>query len=156
MDRPDFRPEEIDLNAAIRRALSQRTDLAIASKDVQMNDVTLKFLADQTKPQADFNATYGLSGVGGTQLVRAGTGVGGDSPILQSIPGGYGQSLGSLWSGDFPRWTVGVNISYPLGLSSQQAAVARARVQLSQVQAQLKQVELQSPPKSPTPRLTSE
>jgi len=143
VDRPDFRPETIDVDAAVRRALSQRTDLAIASKDVQMNDVTLKYLADQTKPQADLNATYGLSGVGGTQLVRSGTGVGGDSPILTTIPGGYGQSLSSLWSGDFPRWTVGVNISYPLGLSSQQAAVARARVQLNQVQAQLKQVELQ-------------
>src|SRR4029077_4552023 len=32
---------------------------------------------------------------------------------------------------------------YPLGLSSQQASVARARVQLSQVQAQVKQIELQ-------------
>ena len=36
-----------------------------------------------------------------------------------------------------------VNVSYPLGLSTQQASVARARVQLNQVQAQLKQIELQ-------------
>jgi len=36
-----------------------------------------------------------------------------------------------------------MNFSYPLGLSSAQAAAARARVQLNQVQAQLKQVELQ-------------
>ena len=36
-----------------------------------------------------------------------------------------------------------MNFSYPLGLSSQKAAVARARVQLNQVQAQLKQIELQ-------------
>src|SRR5207344_2908605 len=35
VDRPEFRPEEIDLDAAIRRALSQRTDLQIAQKDVQ-------------------------------------------------------------------------------------------------------------------------
>ena len=48
-----------------------------------------------------------------------------------------------MFSGDFPRWTVGVNISYPLGLSAQKAAVARAQVQLNQVQAQLKQIELQ-------------
>jgi len=36
-----------------------------------------------------------------------------------------------------------MNIAYPLGLSSQQASVARARVQLTQVQAQVKQIELQ-------------
>ena len=33
-------------------------------------------------------------------------------------------------------------MTYPLGLSSQEASVARARVQLSQIQAQLKQLEL--------------
>jgi outer membrane protein TolC len=144
VDRPDFRPEAIDLDAAIRRALSQRTDLAIAQKDVQANDVTLKYLSDQTRPQADLQANYGLSGIGGTQLIREGTGVGAaTNPVTGTIPGGYGDSLASLWRGSYPRWTVQLNFSYPLGLSSQQAAVARARVQLNQVQAQLKQIELQ-------------
>jgi outer membrane protein len=143
VDRPDFRPETIDIEAAVRRALSQRTDLTIAQKNVQANDVTLKYLDDQTKPQADLNATYGWSGVGGNQLVRTGSGIGGDAPITSTIPGGYGDALASMFGGGFPRWTVGVNISYPLGLSSQKAAVARAKVQLDQVQAQLKQIELQ-------------
>jgi outer membrane protein TolC len=143
VDRPDFQAETIDIEAAVRRALSQRTDLTIAQKNVQANDVTLKYLDDQTKPQADLNATYGWSGVGGNQLVRSGSGIGGDAPITSTIPGGYGDALASMFGGGFPRWTVGVNISYPLGLSSQKAAVARARVQLDQVQAQLKQIELQ-------------
>jgi outer membrane protein len=38
---------------------------------------------------------------------------------------------------------VSLNLSYPLGTSAQEASVARARVQLSQVAAQLKQIELQ-------------
>ena len=62
VDRPDFRAEQVDVDAAIRRALSQRTDLMVAQKYVQENDVTLKYLDDQTKPQADFQANYGLSG----------------------------------------------------------------------------------------------
>src|SRR5262245_47644686 len=45
-DRPDFRPEPIDIEAAVRRALSERTDLDIAKKNIQSNDVTLKFLQD--------------------------------------------------------------------------------------------------------------
>ena len=144
VDRPDFRVEEVDLDAAIRRALSQRTDLLIAQKDVQMNDVTLKYLNDQTRPQADVVANYGLSGIGGTQLIRQGTGVGqASNPVIETIPGGYGDSLASLWRANYPRWTVQLNFSYPLGLSAQQATVARARVQLNQVQAQLKQIELQ-------------
>ena len=34
IDRPDFRPEPIDIEAAVRRALSERTDLDIAKKNV--------------------------------------------------------------------------------------------------------------------------
>ena len=144
VDRPDFRPETVDVDAAIRKALSQRTDIAIAQKYAQENDITLRYLDDQTKPQADFQANYGLSGVGGTQIKRSGSGVGSDIGVIQEvIPGGYGNALSSLWGVNYPRWTVGLNVSYPIGLSSQKAAVARARVQLNQVQAQVKQIELQ-------------
>jgi len=145
VDRPDFRPEPVDLDAAIRRALSQRTDLMIAQKDVMMNDVTLKYLADQTRPQADVVANYGLSGIGGTQLIReSASGIGvATNQVTGTIPGGYGDALASLWRGGYPRWSVQLNFSYPLGLSAQEASVARARVQLNQVQAQLKQIELQ-------------
>ena len=144
VDRPDFHPEQVDVDAAIRKALSQRTDITIAQKDVLINDVTLKYFDDQTKPQADFVGNYGLSGVGGTQLIRQSSGVGvSTNPITGTVPGGYGDSLASIFRSDYPRWTAQVNVSYPLGLSTQKAAVARARVQLNQVQAQLKQIELQ-------------
>jgi outer membrane protein len=144
VDRPEFRPEEIDLDAALRRALSQRTDLLTAQKDVQINDVTLKYLSDQTRPQADLVANYGLTGIGGTQLIRQGSGINTSTNLVTgTVPGGYGDSLASLFGGSYPRWTVQLNFSYPLGLSQQAATVARARVQLNQVQAQLKQIELQ-------------
>jgi outer membrane protein len=141
VDRPDFRPEPIDLEAAVRRALSQRTDLEIAKKNVEANDVTLEFLRDQLKPQADVIATYGLVGLGGSQLITTGTGV--NRTVTGSIPGGYADALRSLFNTNFPRWTLQMNFSYPLGQSAQEASMARARVQLNQVQAQLKQIELQ-------------
>jgi outer membrane protein len=140
-DRPDFRAESIDIEAAVRRALSERTDLDIAKKTVQENDVTLRFLSDQLKPQADFVGTYGLAGLGGSQLITTGQGV--NRTVTGSIPGGYADALNSLFGRNFPRWTAQLNISYPLGQSSQQTSVARARVQLNQVNAQLKQIELQ-------------
>ena len=140
-DRPDFRPEAIDIPAAIRRALSERTDIEIAKKNTQTNDVTLKYLQDQMRPQADLVAFYGFNGQGGTQLITTGTGV--NREVTGRIPGGYVDALSSLFRNTLPRWQVSMNFSYPLGLSSQQASAARARVQLNQVQAQLKQVELQ-------------
>jgi outer membrane protein len=141
VDRADFRAEPIDIEAAVRRALSQRTDLEIAKKNVESNDVTLNFLMDQLKPQADLVSTYGLVGLGGSQLITQGTGV--NRTVIGSIPGGYIDALSSLAHTAFPRWTVQMNFSYPLGQSSQEAAVARARVQLNQVNAQMKQIELQ-------------
>jgi outer membrane protein len=143
VDRPEFRPEVIDIGAAVRRALSERTDLEIAKKTGEANDVTLKYLRDQLKPQADFVGTYGLLGLGGSQLLFDPTATGVNRQPIGSLPGGYANALSSLFTTNFPQWTAQVNISYPLGLSSQEASVARARVQLSQVQAQVKQIELQ-------------
>ena len=140
-DRPDPRPEAIDVEAAIRRALSERTDLDIAKKNVASNDITLRYLKDQLLPQADVTATYGLVGLGGSQLITTGTGV--NRTVTGSLPGGYLDALTSLMAHNYPRWTVSLNFSYPIGQSAQEASVARANVQLTQVQAQLKQIELQ-------------
>ena len=140
-DRPDFRSEPIDIEAAVRRALAERTDLEIAKKNISANDVTLSYLVDQMRPQADLAATYGLVGLGGTQLLTSGSGV--NRVVTGTVPGGYGNALSTLFGNNFPRWTVQLNLSYPLGVSSQEASVARARVQLNQVQAQIKQIELQ-------------
>jgi outer membrane protein TolC len=56
---------------------------------------------------------------------------------------GYGTVLGDLLRNDFPNWTAALNISYPLGTSSAQAGLARARLEYSQAQTQLKNQELQ-------------
>jgi outer membrane protein len=141
VDRPDFQPQAIDIEAAVRRALDERTDIAIAKKTVAQNDVTLKLLVDQLKPQIDLQASYGLQGLGGTQFVRN-TGVLGAAPA-DIIPGGLGDTFTTLFRNDFPVWTAQLVMSYPLGVSTQKANAARGRVQLTQVQAQLKQVELQ-------------
>jgi outer membrane protein len=143
IDRPDFLPETIDVDGAVRRALSERTDIDIARKNIDANTATLKYLNDQLLPQADLVGQYGLAGLGGTQLITSGTGVGGSRQIIGTIPGGYNNALSTLVNGKYPRWAVALNLSYPLGTSAQEASVARARVQLNQVGAQLKQIELQ-------------
>jgi outer membrane protein TolC len=140
VDRPDFQPQAIDIEAAVRRALDERTDIAIAKKTVEANDVTLKLLVDQLKPQIDLQTSYGLQGLGGTQFIRSGV-LG--APPTQVIPGGVNDAFSSLFNNQFPTWTAQLVMSYPLGVSTQKANAARGRVQLTQVQAQLKQVELQ-------------
>jgi outer membrane protein TolC len=139
-DTPDFTPQPVDIDTAIRRAMSQRTDLAIVKKNLEANDITLKYLNDQVKPQLDANIRYGVIGQGGTQFITSGSGI--NRVVTGTVPGGYTDALSSLFQNKYPTWTVGVTLNYPLGLSSQEAAVARARIQLNQIDAQMKQIEL--------------
>ncbi len=142
IDRPEFQPEPVDVDAAVRNALSQRTDLQIARKNVESNDVTLAYLKDQTRPDANFVASYGTQGVGGPLLVRASSGIIGSS-VQETIPGGIGDAFDSLFHSRYPSWNFQVQMTYPLGFTSQDASMARAHVQVQQVEAQMKQIELQ-------------
>ena len=45
VDRPTFLPDPLDVQSAVRKALDNRTDLQIARKTIDSNDVTLKLHA---------------------------------------------------------------------------------------------------------------
>jgi len=141
VDRPEFRSEPLDVETAVRKALVSRTDLEQARKTLDSNDITMKFLKNQTMPALDAIANYGASGLGGTQFVRNGTGLG--SQIISTIPGGYGNAWRTLTGRDYPTWNFAVNFSYPLGGSQADAVYARSRIQRNQTAAQLKALELQ-------------
>jgi outer membrane protein len=141
VDRPDFRPEPIELTSATQRALSTRTDVQQARKNLEANAITLKLLQDQTLPQADLISRYATTGQGGTRYETTGNGV--NRIVTEVIPGGYGDALTTLLKQQLPAWSFAVNFSYPLGMSAAHASVARARIQQNQIDAQLKQIELQ-------------
>jgi outer membrane protein len=147
VDRPDDTTPPIDLEAALTRALQDRSDLAQAKQQVTANETTLRYLDDQTRPRADVVANYSVAGLGGAQLVR-----GGDlqdpasiftAPVIGTIPGAYGSALSSLFGHDYPAWGIALNVTYPVGYSAAKAEAARARVQASQVVAQTHRLEVQ-------------
>ncbi|MCM3878796.1 MAG: TolC family protein [Vicinamibacterales bacterium] len=141
VDRPEFRPEPIDLAAATQRALAARTDVQQAKKTLEANGITMELLKDQVLPQADLVARYGTTGQGGTSYETIGNGV--NRIVTATFPGGYGDALNMLLKQKLPSWNFAVNFSYPLGTSAADASVARARIQQNQIDAQLKQMELQ-------------
>jgi outer membrane protein len=141
VDRPTFLPEPLDVQSAVRKALDNRTDLQIARKTIDSNDVTLRFMRNQTLPELDLTAMYGAAGLGGTQFLRRGSGV--TAEIVGVSPGGYGDAWRALTGRNYPMWNLALNLSYPLGASAQDAQLARAKVQLNQSAAQLRALELQ-------------
>ena len=142
VDRPTYSTETIDVEAAVRRALSARTDLDQSKKQIESNDVSLRNLTDQQLPALDLTASYGVAGIGGTQFVRPpGSALG--APPSQIIPSGFGDALGLLGNGRAPTWNFLVNFSYPIGTSPAEATTARARLLQRQTIAQSRQLELQ-------------
>jgi outer membrane protein TolC len=139
VDRPTLDVEPIDLEGAIRLALEERTDLARSRRQLDINNVNLSAMRNNTLPAIDLVGSYQLQGQGGTRYLRSGLG----GQVTTQIPGGIGDAFDQLFDVDFPVWTVQVNVSYPLGQSAAEAAYARAQLQTQQVRAQLRQLELQ-------------
>lgn len=145
VDRPVLDLGPVDVERAIRTALDARTDISRTRRQEEINDVTLRNLANETLPSLDLVGSYRLQGQGGTRLVPQAFG---DLPVLggrtvDMIPGGYTDALAHLAGIEFPDWTVQLQLSYPLGQSAQRAAHARAQLQIRQTRAQLRQLELQ-------------
>lgn len=139
VDQPTLDVPPIDLAAAIRTALADRTDIARSRRQLDINDVNLSAMRNNTLPSVDLTGTYQLQGQGGTRFLRSGLG----GTVNTEIPGGVGDAFDQLFDADFPVWTVQVNLSYPLGQSAADAALARAQLQTRQVTAQLQQLQLQ-------------
>jgi outer membrane protein TolC len=140
VDRPSFAPAVLDVEGAVRHALSGRTDLEQSRRTLQANDATLRNLVDLQLPALDLTASYGLAGIGGTQFFRS-AGLGG--AIIGQSNTSYTGALGTLFDRAAPTWNLSLAFSYPLGTSAANANAARARLQQQQTMAQTKQLELQ-------------
>jgi outer membrane protein len=128
-----------DVDQAVTSALRDRADLERARKDIETSQTSLRFTSNQRLPDIRLNASYQASGLGGTQVLRTGTFPGtivgsGDVTPFASV-------LSQLLGRDYPTWTVGVSVSYPIGQSTEEANYARARLENTQAQERLRSAE---------------
>jgi len=63
--------------------------------------------------------------------------------VIDQVGRSFGATLSDLFANRYPQWTAGLSISYPIGHSQQEASLARARIDYSQAQTQLKNQQLQ-------------
>jgi outer membrane protein len=141
VDLPSLAAPPMDVEGAVRQALSARTDINTSRKNLDSNDVSLRFFRNQSLPAVDLNASYGAQGLGGTAIVR--TGPLGNQVVSEIIPGGYSDALSLLKGLDYPTWNFSVTMSYPLGGNQAEAQLARARVQRTQAMTRLRSLEIQ-------------
>jgi outer membrane protein len=141
VDLPSLSPAPTDVEEAVRRAITERTDIETSRRNLEANDVNIRFFKNQTLPALDLTATYGAQGIGGPRAIRTGTGA--DAQVTEVIPGGYSDAISALTARDFPNWNVAVTMSYPLMGNQAQAQEARARIQRQQAQTRIRALEVQ-------------
>lgn len=141
-EQPVLAPQPVDVEAAVTNALANRTDLAQLRKQIESADIDIRYNANQKLPDVNFQARYGVTGVGGTRNVfGAEPPEGGPPPIISQSQRTFGDVLRDVFGNDFRSWTLSLTVSYPLGTSSADAALAQSRLRRQQGQVALRDLE---------------
>jgi HAE1 family hydrophobic/amphiphilic exporter-1 len=127
-----------DVDTAVRNALNLRTDLQRTKRQIENSETFLALAKNAALPDLRLQATYLTNGLGGTELLRTG---GFPGTVVGQQFTAFGDVLRQLFVADYPTWTVGVTLSYPLGRSADQAALARTGLEREQSVAQLRSSE---------------
>ncbi|MCX6551734.1 MAG: TolC family protein [Acidobacteria bacterium] len=96
---------------------------------------------NQILPDIRFQLNFQSSGLGGTQLIRTG---GFPGTIVGATPVPFSVVWGQIVHADFPTWIAGINVTYPLGHSVEDAALARSRIEEQQSRARLQSTEMKA------------
>ena len=140
VDEPSAIGEAPDVDAAIARALDGRLDLARAGRDLENVKTNIEYLDNQRLPDVRLETSYGASGIGGTQIQRAG---GFPGVVTGTRDRGFADALGQAFTPDYPTWSLGVTVSYPIGRSYEEASAARAKVERQQAAARIASLRLE-------------
>ncbi len=143
LDPVDDPPEPVgntDVDGAVANALNSRYDLARAGHDLENAKTSVAYLDNQRLPDVRLETSYGGSGLAGTQLLRTGTFPG---SVIGTRDRSFADALGQSFTPDYPAWSVGVTVSYPLGHSYEDASAARAQVERKQAEARIASLRLE-------------
>jgi outer membrane protein TolC len=140
VDEPPDPEGSPDVDAAVANALNTRYDLARAAHDLENAKTNVDYLDNQRLPDVRLETSYGGSGLGGVQFLRTG---GFPGSVVGTRDRSFGETLGQALTPDYPSWSLGVTVSYPLGHSYEDASAARAQVERKQVAARIASLRLE-------------
>jgi outer membrane protein TolC len=144
VDQPTLAPREINVDEAVNNALANRTDVLQLKKQMESTDLSLKFAQNQRLPGVDLQGRYGATGIGGTLIqYDPNGGLDGAPPaVIGTSARSFGNVLRDVFGNNFRTWTVALNVSYPIGTSSADAAAAQAKVQRKQEDTQMADLQM--------------
>ena len=138
-DEPAGRDALPDLDAIVAKAIDGRYDVARARNDVANAATSVEYFGNQKLPDVRLETSYRGSGLGGSQLLRTGVFPG---VITGRADSGFGDVLGQVFGRDYPTWSFGLTVSYPLGHSYEELSAVRAGVERRQAAARVASLQL--------------
>jgi outer membrane protein len=141
-EQPVLTPQAVDVEAAVRNALANRTDLAQLRKEIDSADINIRFNRNQKLPNVNLQARYGLQGVGGSQFDYGAAPIEGGPPPRELVgQRSFSDVLRDVFGNEFRNWSVSLQVSYPIGTSQADAALAQSRLARQQGQVSLRELE---------------
>src|SRR5205823_1723667 len=128
-----------DLDAIVAKAIDGRYDVARARNEVANAATSVEYFGNQKLPDVRLETSYRGSGLGGSQLLRTGVFPG---VITGRADSGFGDVLGQVFGRDYPTWSFGLTVSYPLGHSYEELSAVRAGVERRQAAARVASLQL--------------
>src|SRR5262249_4271329 len=133
----DLHPIQMSLPDAIKLALANRPELKAIELQKEISRIDVEFYRNQTLPQVDLVAEYGVTGLGGTPaIVIDENGVSRPIAIDPVFIGGYFTALSNMFSNSYPTWRVGINFSFPFRNRTASANLGRSLATSHQVNEQ--------------------
>jgi outer membrane protein TolC len=131
-------PRAIDLDAAIANALENRLDVTVARRQIEIEDLNLRASGNAALPAVDLRVSYSTIGTGGTRFQY-----GGFPPQVEARSDKtFGSVLGDTFGAAYPNWTVGLNVTYPIGRTAAEATHAQQQVARRQTAIELQLLEM--------------
>ena len=141
VDDPAGRTPLPDVDAVIAKAVNERYDVARARNEVSNAATNVEFFTNQRLPDVRLEASFRGNGLGGTQLLRTGTFPG---TVIGRANTGFGDVLGQMFTSDYPTWSFGLTVSYPIGRSYEKVGLVRSEVERRQAAQRVASLQLQA------------
>jgi outer membrane protein len=139
LSKPDTpRAPADDINQAIRRALEIRPEVKQMLLDQENRKINVDYTRNQLRPTLDLVASYSQNGLGGLGIIRDYSQGFFGAPVIGTVPGGFLDSLDSLFSQRFVGYTVGFNFRLPIGNDEARSNNAQAQISLKQGEERLR------------------
>jgi outer membrane protein len=108
----------MDREAIVQKAISLRPDVKFARQNIDVDDLVLRSATNGLRPDFRLTAQYGSAGRGGPYTPRAslfptdGTTI--VTPVVSTIPGGFGDALDQLFGFGYPVYGFGLTLNLPI------------------------------------------